>query len=228
MLELRTVTITMSEIDVEISPSKIIDLRSNVELEKHCIEDMKCSMGTGTFLILEKPDRCQLAKIRSLIVSQVQLTHKGKLESYLFNEKHKIMLRKIDKQRSEECDLTYFTTDYPELMVVPDSQENSVKLLEMSSHADSINIDLELRVSEEFLHFQMERMIQSTIHEVQKHLCTLGTHSLHQLERSPIHPNALIRVRGDIIQEMQCRTVEVTSSPGYQRDDKCSKEYLPI
>ena len=189
---------------------------------------MKCSMGTGTFLILEKPDRCQLAKIRSLIVSQVQLTHKGKLESYLFNEKHKIMLRKIDKQRSEECDLTYFTTDYPELMVVPDSQENSVKLLEMSSHADSINIDLELRVSEEFLHFQMERMIQSTIHEVQKHLCTLGTHSLHQLERSPIHPNALIRDRGDIIQEMQCRTVEVTSSPGYQRDDKCSKEYLPI
>ena len=124
--------------------------------------------------------------------------------------------------------MTYFTTDYPELMVVPDSQENGVKLMEMSAHADNINIDLELRVSEEFLHFQMERMIQSTIHEVQKHLCTLGTNSLHQLERSPIHPNALIRDRGDIIQEMQCKTVEVTSSPGYQRHDKCSKEYMPV
>ena len=27
---------------------------------------------------------------------------------------------------------------------------------------------------------------------------------------------------------MQCQTVEVTSSPGYQRHDKCSKEYLPV
>ena len=118
---------------------------------------------------MEKPNRCQLAKIRSLVVSQVQLTHKGKSENYLVNEEHKIIFRKLDKQRSEECDLTYFTTDYPELMIVQHSQENSVKLLKMSTHADSLNLDLELRLSEEFLHFQMERMVQSSVHEVQKH-----------------------------------------------------------
>ena len=50
----------------------------------------------------------------------------------------------------------------------------------------------------------------------------------HYVNWSPIHPNALIRDRGDIIQEMQCRTVEVTSSPSCQRHDKCSKEYLPV
>ncbi len=148
--------------------------------------NMKCLMGIDTYLVLEKPNRCQLAKIRSLTVSQVQLTHKGKSENYLVNEEHKIILRKLDKQRSEECDLTYFTTDYPELMIVQDSLENSVKLLEMSTHADSLDLDLELRLSEEFLHFQMERVIQSSIHEVQKHLCTLGTNTLHQLERSPV------------------------------------------
>ena len=27
---------------------------------------------------------------------------------------------------------------------------------------------------------------------------------------------------------MQCQTVEVTSSHGYQRHDNCSKEYLPV
>jgi hypothetical protein len=228
MLELRTVTITMSEVDVEISPNRIIDLQNNVELEKRCIENMKCLMGIDTYLILEKPNRCQLAKIRSLVVNTVQLTHKGKSENYLINEEHKIILRKLDKRRSEECDLTYFTTDYPELMLVQDSPENGARLLEMSTHADSLDLDLELRLSEEFLHFQMEMMVQSSVHEIQKHLCTLGTNSLHQLERSPIHPNALIRDRGDIIQEMLCQTVEVTSSPGYQRHDKCSKEYLPV
>ena len=95
----------------------------------------------------------------------------------------------IDKQRNEECDLTYLTTDYPELMIVPELQENVTKILVISTH---INIDLKLRLSEEFLYFQMERMIQSTIHEVQKHLCMLGTNSFHQLEHSSIHPNALI------------------------------------
>ena len=69
--------------------------------------------------------------------------------------------------------MTYFTTDYPELFIIQDSQENSVKLLELSTHADSLNLDLELRLSEEFLHFQMERMVQSSIHEVQKHTYVL-------------------------------------------------------
>ena len=105
MLELRTVMITMSEVDVEISLSRIIDLQNNVELEKRCIESMKCLMGMDTYLILEKPNHCQLAKIRSLVVSQVQLTHKGRAENYLINEEHKIILRKLDKQRSEECDV---------------------------------------------------------------------------------------------------------------------------
>ena len=99
---------------------------------------MKCLMGIDTYLVLEKPNCWQLAKNRSLVVSQVQLTHKGKSENYLVNEDHKIILRKLDKQRSKECDLTYFMTDLPELMIVQNSQENSVKLLEMSTHAANV------------------------------------------------------------------------------------------
>ncbi len=47
-------------------------------------------------------------------------------------------------------------------------------------------------------------------------------------QRTPLHPNVLVRDRRNIIQEMQCSTVEVTSNPGYQRHNKCSKEYLPM
>ena len=228
MLELRSVTISMSEIDVEISPGRVIDIQNNVELEQRCIEYMKCSMGIDTYLILEKPDHCQLAKIQSMTVNEIRLNHKGNTELYLVNDDHRIIIRQLDKQKSEECDITYFTTDYPELMIVLESQETALKFKDVSTHPDSINLDLELRMSEEYLHYQMEVMLQATVHEVQQHLCMIGANSLHQMERSPLHPNALIRDRGDIIQEMQCRTVEVTSSPGYQRHDKCSKEYLPV
>ena len=47
-------------------------------------------------------------------------------------------------------------------------------------------------------------------------------------QRTPLHPNVLVRDRRNIIQEMQCSTVEVTSNPEYQRHNKCSKEYLPM
>ena len=55
MIELRSVTITMSEIDVEIYPDRIIESQDNVELGKHCIDNMKCTMEIDTYLILEKP-----------------------------------------------------------------------------------------------------------------------------------------------------------------------------
>ena len=45
----------MSEIDVEIYPDRIIESQDNVELGKHCIDNMKCTMGIDTYLILEKP-----------------------------------------------------------------------------------------------------------------------------------------------------------------------------
>ena len=80
MLELRSVTITMSEIDVEISPDRIIDVQTNVELEQRCIEHMKCSIGIDTYLILGKPDRCQLTKIQSITVNEIRLNHKNNTE----------------------------------------------------------------------------------------------------------------------------------------------------
>ena len=45
MLELKSVTITMSEIDIKVSPNKIVDLHGNVELEKHCIESIEVFYG---------------------------------------------------------------------------------------------------------------------------------------------------------------------------------------
>ena len=75
-------------------------------------------MGIDTYLILEKPDHCQLAKIQSMTVNEIRLNHKGNTELYLVNDDHRIIIRQLVKQKSEECDITYFTTDYPELMIV--------------------------------------------------------------------------------------------------------------
>ena len=43
-----------------------------------------------------------------------------------------------------------------------------------------------------------------------------------------MHADALIRVWGDIIQEMKCQTVKVTTSIGYKRGEKCYRDHLSV
>ena len=226
MLELKTTQVTMSEVEIQMSRDTVTEILDNIELDRQCVVSMKCIIGTNTYIILEKPNLCNLEKIRNLELNKIRLKRKGIMTEYLVDKKHEIILRKTNKQRSEECDLVYFETDYPELVII--TSMDDPKLSDLTAHPDSISLDLELRMTTEFSHYRVEMMIESTIHGIQKHLCMLGTESIQQMERSPIHPNALIRDRGDIIQEMECTQVEVTVNPGYKRHDKCSKDHLPV
>ena len=63
---------------------------------------------------------------------------------------------------------------------------------------------------------------------MQLHLCTIGLSNIAQMERSPFQPDALIRTRGHIIQEMECQPVQVKSTLGYQRGDLCHTDYLLV
>ena len=69
---------------------------SYLELEKCCIENMRCSMGIDTYLILKKPDHCQLARIRSMTVKEIQFNHTGSPELFLVTKEHQIILRQFD------------------------------------------------------------------------------------------------------------------------------------
>ena len=62
MLELKTTQVTMSEVEIQTSRDAVIKILDNVELERQCIESMKCIVGTNTYLILEKPNLCKLGK----------------------------------------------------------------------------------------------------------------------------------------------------------------------
>ena len=226
MLELKTTQVTMSEVEIQMSRDAVIEMLDNIELDRQCIVAMNCIIGTNTYIILEKPNLCNLEKIRNLELSKIRLKREGIMTEYLVDKKHEIILRKTNKQKSEECDLIYFETDYPELVIIMSTADP--KLSDLLTHPDSISLDLELRMTTEFSHYRVEMMLESTIHGIQKHLCMLGTESVQQMERSPIHPNALIRDRGDIIQEMECTLKEVTVNLGYKRHDKCSKDHLPV
>ena len=49
---------------------------------------------------------------------------------------------------------------------------------------------------------------------------------MHEL--SPFHPNSLLRIRGDVIQELQCKKVVAIARIGDKRGDQCSSDSLPV
>ena len=91
-----------------------------------------------------------------------------------------------------------------------------------------IDMDLELRLSEEYIMNRNEEMLMSRTQSMQTHLCILGLNSLQPMERSPFYKDALIRSRGHILQELQCTQCQVTVTLGYTRGDLCHTEYLPV
>ena len=97
-------------------------------------------------------------------------------------------------------------------MLIEGEQDKLAELPEITAHPEILDLDLELRISEEYLHYEMERALQEQVTDMQHHLCSISAENLQQMERSPLHIDALIRIRGDIIQEMKCQTVEVTTS----------------
>ena len=66
MLELKTSQVTMSEVEIQMSRDAVIEMLDNIELDRQCIVAMNCIIGTNTYIILEKPNLCNLEKIRNL------------------------------------------------------------------------------------------------------------------------------------------------------------------
>ena len=212
MLELKTMEISMTEVDILITDNKLSDIQNNMELEKGCIDNMKCIVGTHTYLLLDQPTSCKWARVRSMQLTPIQLLKKGIPTNYYINQEHKVILRKISQQKLDDCQITATTTDYPEIMLIEGEQDKLAELPEITAHPEILDLDLELRISEEYLHYEMERALQEQVTDMQHHLCSISAENLQQMERSPLHIDALIRIRGDIIQEMKCQTVEVTTS----------------
>ena len=91
-----------------------------------------------------------------------------------------------------------------------------------------LNIDLELISAVEYEAYNWEQKMNFQIHMVGTSLCTMSRQNLHQAEISPFHKDSLIRVRGDIVQELRCEMVTAEARIGDNRGEHCFKDSLPV
>ena len=156
-------------------------------------------------------------------MQEIVLSHDNKLTEYLVNHEHKLILRITDTAKDDNCDVLLHHTNYPELKLIINAGVTTIDMLHVQ-----VDMDLELRQSEEYLMYRTEMLFNLRTQAMQTHLCVLGLSSLQQMERSPFHRDSLIRSRGMILQELSCTPCQVTVTLGYKRGDMCHTEYLPV
>ena len=194
MLAFETVRLSMVDLSIQVGDQDVQELRDMTILSPSCVTKMKCVDGLHTYLITSPINKCRLKKIRTISMQTIQLIHDNKLTEYLVNHDHKLILRITDTARDDNCDVQIHHTNYPELKVIIDSEAPAIDIVQTQ-----INMDLELRISEEYLMYRTEELLMSKLKSMQLHLCILGLNSLQQMERSPFHTDALIRTCGHIL-----------------------------
>ena len=159
----------MVELSIQVGDQEVQKLREMTILSPSSVTEMKCIVGLHTYLITSPINKCKLRKIRTISMQPTQLIHDNILTEYLVNHDHKLILRITDTARDDNCDVQIHHTNYPELKIIIDSEAPAIGTVQTQ-----INMDLELRMSEEYLMFKTEELMMSRTAQMQLHLCTIA------------------------------------------------------
>ena len=231
IVELVSTRITFKEIKIEVDIGKAVDLDSHEALPVVCSRETLCQAGTTAYVIEHPENNCPLFTIRTVAMKKININTDHGIKTALISREHKILLT-LTKQEAahSECRpiFTIQATTYPDLKVVT-KQQAVASIANLAQHMEPSVVDLELefRTSTEFLAYVLEEALQTNVKAVGQKMCKMGSHRLSEAELSPFHKNSLIRIRGDLIQEIPCTTVQAEIRIGDQRGDLCSLDSIP-
>ena len=85
-----------------------------------------------------------------------------------------------------------------------------------------------MHVSEKLIYYRMEEKLYNRFQKVVQILCNINSANLRSLEQSLFHQNALIRIRGQICQELSCSEVILTVSKGETHTESCYDSLISV
>ena len=232
IVEYVSVEVLVENITIEISGQTTKDLDANIKLPYACGEDEACTNGAVAY-VWKKPEQwCPMYHIRNLPMKRVQLrTDKGS-EDALVSHEHKltfIIQEPYPLPRDCRGLKRVYNTNYEQLKiafesdVVADVDQVTAQLI-----PSVLDLDLELRITDEYLAYKMEEMIDERSKQVAQKLCKVNQHNIKTAEVSPFHPDALLRISGEVITEVQCTPTIVYAQIGDKRSENCNADALPV
>ena len=231
VLSLVTAEVLIKSISIEIDIGKAKDMDSLTDLPSSCSHDLVCQDGM-TGYVLEHQSSCPLYTIRTLPMTSVRVkSGKGEEQDALVSHEHKLLLVLQGQEAAHpECRPIFAVqaTTFKDIKVVTESNDiASIQSMAKVIPASSVDLDLELRSSEEYVMYAFETILKEKLGGLASSLCRMNTHGLSRIEVSPFHPHALLRVRGELLQELVCTPVTVEVRIGDSRGNACYADALP-
>jgi hypothetical protein len=127
-------------------------------------------------------------------------------QEVLVDPKNKVFLTLKSQENAPSTCKPVFTvcaTEYSKIKVLS-ADLAMFDMINVDHHLDpsDLDIDLEIRTSESYLMYYFQTVLQDKMGDITNKLCSLNKDSLGMHELSPFHPNNLLRIRGDVIQEL--------------------------
>ena len=231
LLELVSVQLLVKEVEVEIDLDSAIDLDKNIKLPSICAKEDTCQVGNEAYVLDHPRYSCPLSVVRQHTYTKVPITQDGKEYSALVSDETKTLLTLGDKEFAPvgcRPSFTYHATEYADIKVVT-SDLAIADLSNLQKHLDAGNLDLELelKITASYMAYHLDRMMSEQLNTVGRKLCHMSQHTIESTELSPFHTNSLIRVRGDLVQELSCTPVTAQVRVGESGDGKCYADSLP-
>ena len=225
MLEMVSVEFLMEEVELEYSPGSLKDLYYNIQLPVRCQVDRECVHNLATYVILEPRTWCPLKLIRTIPMKTVTVKARGRERTGLVSHAHKVfLLEDAEYQAPSTCHFKekFLNTNFDKLKVV----RGPLRTYAAELAQDGLDLDLEVRVLSEYKAFMAEQSLATQQSDLAQALCRMTQHNLHAVEISPFNQDALLRISGEVLNELRCTRVTVQVKPrtsvGY-----CTLDGLP-
>ena len=231
IVEMVSTRFTVVKVDIKVSSKELLDLDRHTLLPNDCRVQSTCRSGHYVYYIPRLDVNCPYRLIREVEFQDLIVETQNGPKRTLVNKKHKLLFTLFEKIRvGPECtrEFQVYRTQYSHLVLfVAENTEFGLQFgLPMLSGSD-VDLELEFRVTLEFDLYNLESILKSKLIETGQHICSFNSKSLHQSEVSVFDNTSLIRIRGQVLQEISCTPVIVQAKIG-DSTGKCYNRLIPV
>ena len=226
------VKFSIQEIELEVSRALIKDLSTSGVLPERCRGPQNCQLPTETYIKLQMAQACHLYLVREGIqFEQYGVLEGTKKSTFLVSHPHRLFF--VDRGNEK----AYHGTCFPSKITLKTTQLHDMFLIQPKYlitsplkrvQGENVNVDLEIKVAESYVLFTSQYRLMNLLRGVDHRFCMTDLKTLPLYQKSPFTPHHLLRINGELVQELKCREVSVEVPMGLVNGvDRCFNA-LPV
>ena len=223
-LEIRTITVTVRGQVIE-------DEESGFLLTAECADQPSCMSGHDTYVFQTQVNKCPYSMVREEHFQVIEVLTAEDPHKAVKNDHHHLYLRLEGKGPPPSgCATAYrhqYQTDFKELVVVFRKDMDESKLLDRLN-GRAVDLQLEERVIDSYNDHFISSQFRNLTAVMSQELCQVSRAAWMADTVSPWHPDSLLRVRGEVVQELTCTPTDVMVTLGDHLEQKCYAGALPV